>query len=89
MVWVNLSFLTSKINSDHEQNLGRQINHFLIEAGAKCKLLLANISFESKQSTKKSTNYGQVHHDAVHIKQGEKIIITHSGKVWPNVINHI
>ena len=29
-----------------------QINHFLIEAGAKCKLLLANISFESKQSTK-------------------------------------
>ena len=27
---------------------------------------------------KSSTNYGQVHHDAVHIKQGEKMIITHS-----------
>ena len=38
-----------------------------------------HISLDSKQSTKNHPRiYGQVHHDAVHIKQGEKMIITHS-----------
>ena len=72
VVWVNLSFLTSEINPDHEQDLGRQINHFLIEVGAKCKLLpysqRRNRFFRVKTNYKEVTDYGQVHHDAVHIK---------------------
>ena len=70
VVWVNLSFLTAEINSYHEQNLLRQINHFLIEVGAKCKLLpfTRNRFFRVKTNYKEVTDYGQVHHDAVHIK---------------------
>ena len=73
VVWVNLSFLTSEINSYHEQYLGRQINHFPIEVGAQ---YFANANYCSARNNffrgtnkyKESTNYGQVHHqDAVHI----------------------
>lgn len=61
---------SAEINSYHEQNLVRQINHFLIEVMVQnanyCHA--RNRFFGVKTNYKEATDYGQVHHDAVHIK---------------------
>ena len=96
MVWVNLSFLTSEINSYHEQYLGRQINHFPIEVGAQ---YFANANYCSARNNFFRGTAAQTNTKNLQIMGSsssrcsaykyEKIVITHSSIFWLHVINHM